>query len=50
MFAGRDEIENSSHAGLGQESLLVKVHDPVLVIEKILVLLQTELESPGLVK
>ena len=50
VFARRDEIENSPHTRLGEESLLVKVHDPVLVIEKILILLQTELESPGLVE
>ena len=50
VFASRDEIENSPHARLSQESLLVKVHDPVLVIEKILILLQTELEGSGLVE
>ena len=50
VFSRRDEIENSSHARLGEESLLVKVYNPVLVIEKILILLQTKLEGPGLVQ
>ena len=50
VFARCDEIENSPHARLSEESLLVKVHDPVLVIEKILILLQTELEGSGLVE
>ena len=50
VFSRRDEIENSPHARLGEESLLVKVDNPVLVIQEILILLQTELEGPGLVQ
>ena len=31
MFPGGDEVEDAAHGGLGEQRLLVEVHDPVLV-------------------
>ena len=50
MFPGGDEVEDSAHGRLGEQRLLVQVHDPVLVVQEVLVLLQTELERARLVQ
>ena len=50
VFAGVDEVHDASDSAVSEKGLLVKMHDPVIVPQHVLVLLQAVLEGPGLVK
>lgn len=48
MLAIQDEVDDASHRVLGEQGLLVQVHNPIAVVQHIHRVLETVLQGPGL--
>lgn len=49
MLVRRNEVHDPTDAGLGEQGLLVKVDDPGVVLQDVVVLLQAVLQGSRLV-